>query len=195
MTIAGWALILSFVAILFALAKPLGLWLFALYEGRATPLHRLFGPVERGFYRLAGIDPTEEQSWRRYAVHMLLFNLALLLLTYAVLRLQGVLPVNPQGFQGVGADGAFNTAVSFTTNTNWQWYGGETTLSNLSQMLGLTIHKFLSAATGIAIAFALFRGFARREAQGGGNFWADLTRLTPYLLLPLCILYALFLLA
>lgn len=195
MTIAGWALILSFVAILFALAKPLGLWLFALYEGRATPLHRLFGPVERGFYRLAGIDPTEEQSWRRYAVHMLLFNLALLLLTYAVLRLQGVLPVNPQGFQGVGADGAFNTAVSFTTNTNWQWYGGETTLSNLSQMLGLTIHNFLSAATGIAIAFALFRGFARREAKGVGNFWADVTRITLYLLLPLCILYALFLIA
>jgi len=195
MTIAGWALILSFVAILFALAKPLGLWLFALYEGCATPLHRLFGPVERGFYRLAGIDPTEEQSWRRYAVHMLLFNLALLLLTYAVLRLQGVLPVNPQGFQGVGADGAFNTAVSFTTNTNWQWYGGEATLSNLSQMLGLTIHNFLSAATGIAIAFALFRGFARREAKGVGNFWADVTRITLYLLLPLCILYALFLIA
>ena len=195
MTIAGWALILLFTAITFALAKPMGLWLFALYEGRATPLHRLLGPVERGFYRLSGIDPAEEQGWRRYAVHMLLFNLALLLLTDAVLRLQGVLPINPRGFAGVGADGAFNTAVSFTTNTNWQWYAGETTLSNLSQMLGLTIHNFLSAATGIAIAFALFRGFARREAKGIGNFWADVTRITLYLLLPLCFVYALFLIA
>ncbi|BAV65673.1 potassium-transporting ATPase subunit KdpA [Sphingobium cloacae] len=193
MTIAGWALILLFTIVTFALAKPMGLWLFALYEGRTTPLHRLLGPVERGFYRLAGINPAEEQGWRRYAIHMLLFNLALLLLTYAVLRLQAVLPLNPRGFAGVSADGAFNIAVSFTTNTNWQWYAGETTLSNLSQMLGLTIHNFLSAATGIAIAFALFRGFARREAKGVGNFWADVTRITLYLLLPLCILYALFL--
>jgi len=195
MTIAGWALILLFTIVTFALAKPMGLWLFALYEGRTTPLHRLLGPVERGLYRLSGIDPAEEQGWRRYAVHMLLFNLALLLFTYAVLRLQGVLPINPRGFPGVGADGAFNTAVSFATNTNWQWYSGETTLSNLSQMLGLTIHNFLSAATGIAIAFALFRGFARREAKGVGNFWADVTRITLYLLLPLCVIYALFLIA
>ncbi|MGC4249994.1 MAG: potassium-transporting ATPase subunit KdpA [Sphingobium sp.] len=195
MTIAGWALILLFTFLTFALAKPMGLWLFALYEGRATPLHRLLGPVERSFYRMAGVDPSEEQGWRRYAVHMLLFNLALLLFTYAVLRLQAVLPLNPRGFAGVGADGAFNTAVSFTTNTNWQWYAGETTLSNLSQMLGLTIHNFLSASTGIAIAFALFRGLARREAKGVGNFWADMTRVTLYLLLPVCIVYALFLIA
>ncbi len=195
MTVAGWGLILLFVAILIALAKPIGLWLFALYEGRTTPLHRVFGPVERGFYRLAGIDPNEEQGWRRYALHMLLFNLVLLLFTYAILRLQGVLPGNPQGFGAVGADGAFNTAVSFTTNTNWQWYSGETTLSNLSQMLGLTIHNFLSAATGIAIAFALFRGFARREMKSIGNFWADMTRVTLYLLLPICIVYAIFLIA
>ena len=195
MTVAGWGLILLFVAILIALAKPIGLWLFALYEGRTTPLHRVFGPVERGFYRLAGIDPNEEQGWRRYALHMLLFNLVLLLFTYAILRLQGVLPGNPQGFGAVGADGAFNTAVSFTTNTNWQWYSGETTLSNLSQMLGLTIHNFLSAATGIAIAFALFRGFARREMKTIGNFWADMTRVTLYLLLPICIVYAIFLIA
>lgn len=195
MTASGWTLILTFIVILAALAKPMGLWLFALYEGRATPLHRLFGPVERGFYRLAGIDPAEEQGWRRYALHMLLFNLALLLFTYAVLRLQAVLPGNPQGFGAVGADGAFNAAVSFTTNTNWQWYAGETTMSNLSQMLGLTIHNFLSAATGIAIAFALFRGFARREAKTIGNFWADATRVTLYLLLPICIVYALFLIA
>ena len=162
MTVAGWGLILLFVAILIALAKPMGMWLFALYEGRTTPLHRVLGPVERGFYRLAGINPNEEQGWRRYALHMLLFNLVLLLFTYVILRLQGVLPVNPQRFGAVGADGAFNTAVSFTTNTNWQWYSGETTLSNLSQMLGLTIPNFRSAATGIAIAITLFLGFVRR---------------------------------
>ncbi len=195
MTVSGWALILLFVTILAALAKPVGLWLFALYEGRSTPLHRLLGPVERGFYRLAGIDPGAEQGWRRYALHMLLFNLALALFTYAILRLQGVLPGNPRGFAGVGADGAFNTAVSFTTNTNWQWYAGETTLSNLSQMLGLTIQNFLSAATGIAVAFALFRGFARREMKTIGNFWADMTRATLYLLLPICAVYAVFLIA
>lgn len=195
MTFSGWALILTFIALTAAFAKPMGLWLFALYEGRATPLHRLLGPVERGFYRLSGIDPTEEQGWRRYALHMLLFNLMLLLFTYAVLRLQGVLPGNPQRFGGVGADGAFNIAISFATNTNWQWYSGETTLSNLSQMLGLGIHNFLSAATGIAIAFALFRGFARREMKTIGNFWADVTRVTLYLLLPLCVVYAVFLIA
>ncbi len=195
MTVAGWGLILLFVAITLALAKPMGMWLFALYEGRATPLHRVFGPVERGFYRLAGIDPNEEQGWRRYALHMLLFNVVLLLFTYAILRLQGVLPGNPQGFGAVGADGAFSAAVSFTTNTNWQWFAGETTMSSLSQMLGLTIHNFLSAATGIAIAFALFRGFARRETKTIGNFWADMTRVTLYLLLPICIAYAIFLIA
>lgn len=195
MTIQGWLLIAAFVGILLAITKPVGLWLFALYEGRATPLHRVLGPVERGFYRLSGIDPKEEQGWRRYALHMLVFNLALLLLTYAVLRLQGLLPLNAGGLPGASADLAFNTAISFTTNTNWQSYGGESTMSNLSQMLGLAIHNFLSAATGIALAFALFRGFARRSAATIGNFWADVTRVTLYLLLPLCILYALFLIA
>ena len=195
MTIAGWGLILGFVAILLALTKPVGAWLFALYEGRRTPLHLVLAPVERGFYRLAGVDPAAEQGWRRYALHMLLFNTALLFFTYAVLRLQGVLPGNPQWLAGLSPDLAFNTAVSFTTNTNWQSYAGETTMSNLSQMLGLTIHNFLSAATGIALAFALFRGFARRSAATIGNFWADVTRITLYLLLPLCIIYALFLVA
>ncbi|MHA0328598.1 potassium-transporting ATPase subunit KdpA [Sphingomonas melonis] len=195
MTIQGWGLILAFVAVLLALVKPVGLWLFALYEGRRTPLHAVLGPVERGFYRLSGIDPAEEQGWRRYAVHMLLFNIALMLFTYAILRLQAVLPLNPLHYAGVGADGAFNTAISFTTNTNWQWYAGESTLSNLSQMLALTIHNFTSAATGIALAFALFRGFARRQANGIGNFWADMTRITLYLLLPACIVYTIFLIA
>lgn len=195
MTFQGWFLILLFVGMLLALTKPVGLWLHALYEGRRTPLHVVLGPVERGFYRLSGIDPTVEQGWRRYAIHMLLFNTALLMLTYAVLRLQGVLPGNPQGLAGLSPDLAFNTAISFTTNTNWQSYGGEGTMSNLSQMLGLTIHNFLSAATGIALAFALFRGFARREAKAIGNFWADVTRITLYLLLPICIAYTLFLIA
>jgi K+-transporting ATPase ATPase A chain len=195
MTFQGWLLILAFVGILLALTKPIGLWLFALYEGRRTPLHRVLGPVENGFYKLSGIDPNAEQGWRRYAVHMLIFNAVLLLFTYAILRLQGVLPLNPLGFAGTSEHLAFNTAISFTTNTNWQSYGGESTMSNLSQMLGLTIHNFMSAATGIALAFALFRGFARRSSTTIGNFWADMTRVTLYLLLPLCIVYALFLIA
>ncbi len=195
MTFEGWLLITLFTAILFALAKPVGTWLFALYEGRRTPLHFALGPVERGFYKLAGIDPTVEQGWRRYAVHMLLFNMALLIFTYMILRLQGVLPGNPRGLPGLEPHLAFNTAVSFTTNTNWQSYAGEAVMSNLSQMLGLTIQNFLSAATGIALAFALFRGFARRSADGIGNFWADMTRVTLYLLLPLSIVYALLLVA
>ena len=195
MTIQGWFLILGFIAVLLALTKPVGMWLHALYEGRRTPLHIVFGPVERGFYRLAGIDPDVEQGWRRYALHMLLFNFVLLAFTYAVLRLQGALPGNPQALSAPGPDLAFNTAVSFTTNTNWQSYGGEGTMSNLSQMLGLTIQNFLSAATGIALAFALFRGFARREAKTIGNFWADVTRVTLYLLLPVCVVYSVFLIA
>ncbi|MET0376369.1 MAG: potassium-transporting ATPase subunit KdpA [Rhizorhabdus sp.] len=195
MTLQGWFLILGFVAILLVLTKPVGAWLFALYEGRRTPLHVVLGPVERGFYKLSGIDPAQEQGWRRYAVHMLLFNVGLMVFTYAMLRLQGVLPGNPQGLAGLSPHLAFNTAVSFTTNTNWQSYGGESTMSNLSQMLGLTIHNFLSAATGIALAFALFRGFARREMKTIGNFWADVTRITLYLLLPLCIVYTVFLIA
>ncbi|KAA9016724.1 potassium-transporting ATPase subunit KdpA [Sphingobium limneticum] len=195
MTIQGWTLILLFVAMVLMLAKPVGLWLFALYEGRRTPLHALLGPVERGFYRLSGIDPTQEQGWRRYAVHMLIFNAVLLLATYGLLRLQGVLPLNPQGFGAVSEPLAFNTAISFAANTNWQSYAGESTMSNLSQMLALTIHNFLSAATGIALAFALFRGFARRSATGIGNFWADMTRVTLYLLLPLSVVLALFYIA
>jgi K+-transporting ATPase ATPase A chain len=195
MTFQGWLLIAAFVGILLALTKPIGLWLFALYEGRRTPLHSVLGPVERGFYKLSGLNPEEDQSWRRYAVHMLIFNAVLGLLTYGLLRAQALLPLNPLGLGAVNEDLAFNTAVSFTTNTNWQSYAGESTMSNLSQMLALTIHNFLSAATGIALAFALFRGFARREASGIGNFWADMTRITLYLLLPVCVLYTLFLIA
>jgi K+-transporting ATPase ATPase A chain len=195
MTVQGWLLIAAFVGILLALTKPMGLWLFALYEGRPTPLGAVLGPVERGFYRLSGIDPAEDQSWRRYAVHMLIFNAALLLLTYVLLRAQALLPLNPQGLGPVSEHLAFNTAISFAANTNWQSYAGESTMSNLSQMLALTLHNFLSAATGIALAFALFRGFARRSAAGIGNFWADVTRVTLYLLLPLSIVLALFYIA
>ncbi len=200
MTIQGWLLILAFTGTLLLLAKPVGMWLHALYEGRRTPLHLVLGPVERGFYKLSGIDPNAEQGWRRYAVHMLLFNVVLMLFTYAILRLQAVLPLNPQGLGAVGEHLSFNTAISFTANTNWQSYGGESTMSNLSQMLGLTIHNFLSAATGIALAFALFRGFARRHAPGTGpatigNFWADMTRITLYLLLPICVALTIFYIA
>ncbi len=193
MTIQGWILILLFVGLLLAITKPIGLWLFALYEGRRTPLHTVLGPIETGFYKLSGVDPHAEQGWRTYAVHMLLFNAVLALFTYAILRLQAFLPLNAPGFANIGPDGAFNTAISFTSNTNWQWYSGESTMSNLSQMLALTIHNFTSAATGIALAFALFRGFARRQMTTLGNFWADITRITLYLLLPLCLVYALYL--
>ncbi|RKE44637.1 MULTISPECIES: potassium-transporting ATPase subunit KdpA [unclassified Sphingomonas] len=195
MTFEGWILILGFVGILLALTKPVGLWLFALYEGRRTPIHAILGPVETGFYKLSGIDPKQEQGWRRYALHMIMFNAMLMALTYAVLRLQGVLPGNPQGLAGLSPHLAFNTAISFTTNTNWQSYGGESTMSNFSQMFGLTIHNFLSAATGIALAFALFRGFARRSSATIGNFWADVTRVTLYLLLPICVVVTLFYIA
>ena len=191
MTISGWMLILAFFAILLALTKPVGAWLFALYEGRRTPLHAVLGPVETGFYRLAGINPREEQSWHRYAVHMLVFNTVLVLFTYLILRIQYFLPLNPLGFAGLPEHLAANTAVSFTTNTNWQSYAGESTMSNLSQMLALALHNFTSAATGIALAFALFRGFARREASSIGNFWADATRIMLYLLLPISTVYAL----
>ncbi|GAO53574.1 potassium-transporting ATPase subunit KdpA [Novosphingobium sp. MD-1] len=195
MTIEGWTLILLFTALTVALARPVGAFLFALYEGRTTPLHRVLGPVEWGFYRLAGVRPESEQTWRAYALHMLLFQLVLTVFTYALLRFQAVLPLNPRALGAVGGDGAMNTAIAFVTNTNWQWYAGESTMSNLSQMLALTIHNFLSAATGIAIAFALFRGFARRQSGTIGNFWADCTRVTLYLLLPACLVYALFLVA
>ena len=183
MTLQGWALIALFVVLTFAMAKPVGAWLFTLYEGRTGKL----AGIEGGFYRAAGINPATEQGWRAYAAALLLFNFAGFAFFYAVLRLQGVLPFNPQGFAGVSPDLALDTAISFVTNTNWQSYSGEATLSNLSQMIGCTVQNFLSAATGIAVAFALIRGFARREAAGIGNFWADLTRITLWLLLPACV--------
>ena len=195
MTVQGWLLIGLFTALLVAITKPFGLWLFALYEGRRTPLHIVLAPVERGFYAMSGVDPREDMSWRRYAVHVILFSVFGALSLYALMRLQAGLPINPQGFAGLSEHLSFNTAISFVTNTNWQSYSGESTMSNLTQMAGLAVHNFLSAATGIAIAFAVIRGFARKEAMGLGNFWADLTRVTLYLLLPACLVYAVVLVA
>ncbi len=162
------------------------------FAGERTLLSPLLAPVERGFYRLAGVDPKVEQHWLTYAVAMLLFNLAGLLLLYALQRLQGVLPLNPEGMAAVAPDLAFNTAVSFVTNTNWQNYGGESTMGYLVQMAGLTVQNFVSAATGVALALALIRGFAQRQASTIGNFWADLTRCVLYVLLPISFIAALF---
>ena len=191
MTFIGWGMILLYTALIIALAKPLGLWMFRLYTGETMPLARVLGPMERGFYRLAGVDPRVEQNWVGYAVALLLFNLFGIAFLFVVLKLQGVLPLNPQHFPAVENLLAFNTAVSFVTNTNWQNYTGEQTMSHLSQMMGLTVQNFLSAATGIAVAFAFIRGFARKQVSGIGNFWVDVTRVTIYLLLPACIVLAL----
>ena len=184
MTFAGWSMILLFTAIVVALAKPAGNWMHALYARDSLP-------GERVLFKLIGVDPKAEQSWVGYAVSLMTFNLLGIAFLFAVLKLQGVLPLNPQGFPAVETLLAFNTAVSFVTNTNWQNYGGESTLSHLSQMIGLTVQNFLSAATGLAVAFALIRGFARRQAKGIGNFWVDVTRVTLYLLLPASIVLAL----
>lgn len=188
MTTSGWAMILAFLGLTALLARPVGEWLYRLYLGERVPV---FGGIERGLYKVAGVDPDAEQGWFGYAAAVMVFNLAGIALLFAILKLQGVLPFNPQGFGGVETLLALNTAVSFVTNTNWQNYGGETTLSHFSQMAGLTVQNFLSAATGIAVAFAVIRGFARREAKSLGNFWADVTRVTLYLLLPLSLVLAL----
>src|SRR5215470_13802545 len=161
------------------------------FDGPPMLLDRLFGPLERLCYRLAGVDPDQGMTWRTYAIAMLLFNLAGLLVVYLLQRFQGVLPLNPQGLGAVSADSSFNTAVSFATNTNWQGYGGESTMSYLTQMLALTVQNFVSAAAGMAVLVALIRGFARRTAQTIGNFWVDLTRSTIYILLPLSFVLAL----
>jgi len=188
MTLNGWIQIALYCAIVIAITKPLGLYLAKVFSGE-----RLFlAPVERVLYRLSGVDPKEEQSWITYAVAMFAFSVAGFLALYAIQRLQGVLPFNPQHLPGVGPDLAFNTSVSFISNTNWQSYVPETTMSYLTQMAGLTVHNFVSAATGIALAVALVRGFARRSAKTVGNFWTDLVRCTLYVLLPISIVVALF---
>ena len=191
MTINGWLQISLVLLIVLALSAPLGAFMAQVLSGGRGFLSPVLGPVERGLYRVSGIDPNAEQGWLGYTSAMLAFNAAGFVLLYAILRLQGVLPFNPQGFGAVPADLAFNTAVSFVTNTNWQAYGGETTMSHFSQMAGLTVQNFLSAATGIAIALAITRAFSRSSSSGLGNFWADLVRATLYVLLPLSVVVAL----
>jgi len=191
MTAHGVFQLALYVVVLIALAKPLGAYMARVYEGRPFMLERRLGGLERLIYRLSGIRATDEMGWKTYAATMLTFNLVGLLAVYLLQRLQGVLPLNPQGLGAVSPDSSFNTAVSFASNTNWQGYAGETTMSYLTQMLGLTVQNFVSAATGMAIAVALIRGFARRSAQTIGNFWVDMTRSTLYILLPLSVILAL----
>jgi K+-transporting ATPase ATPase A chain len=191
MTLVGWAQIALVLALVLACAIPLSKFIADVYAGERTFLSPVIGPVERGFYRLAGVDPAREQDWFTYTIAMLVFSIAGFLSLYAIQRLQNFLPLNPRGFDAVPPDLAFNTSDSFITNTNWQNYSGETTMSHLTQMLGLTVHNFVSAATGLAMAFALVRGFARSSATTVGNFWVDLTRVTLYILLPIALVGAL----
>ncbi len=191
MTVYGLLQIAIYLIVLLLLVKPLGGYMARVYQGERTSLDRVLRPVEHLVYRLAGIDPKQEMNWRTYAVSMLLFNVLGILLLYGLLRLQGFLPLNPQRLGALSPDLAFNTAVSFGSNTNWQNYAGETTLSYLTQMLGMTVQNFVSAATGMAILVALIRGIARNSAKTIGNFWVDLTRSILYILLPLSMLLAL----
>lgn len=179
-----------FIAALLILVKPLGAYMALAAEGRAPLLTRICRPVENLIYRIAGVDPDAEMSWKTYAIALLLFSLVGTLCLYLLQRVQAWLPLNPQALPNVGADSAFNTAVSFVTNTSWQGYAGETTMGYLVQMLGITVQSFLSGASGIAVLLALIRGFARRRADTVGNLWVDLTRATLYILLPLSILFA-----
>ncbi|MFG0415343.1 potassium-transporting ATPase subunit KdpA, partial [Pseudomonas sp. zjy_8] len=185
------ALLLAFFAIVLLPAPWLGRFYFKVMEGQRTWLTPVLGPVEQGCYRLAGVNASQEQNWRQYTLALLAFNLVGFLLLFAVLLLQGYLPLNPQHLPGQEWSLAFNTAVSFVTNTNWQAYSGEASVSYLSQMLGLTVQNFVSPATGLAVLVALCRGIARRSATTLGNFWVDMTRATLYGLLPLCLLLAL----
>src|SRR6202020_2645502 len=193
MTTNGWFQILFFFALVLLCAKPLGLYMARVFERERTFADRVFRPIERVIYRLTGINETHEMAWTEYAVVMLLFSLVTLLATYAIERLQHMLPLNPQHLAAVAPDLALNTAASFTTNTNWQSYVPETTMSYLTQMLTLAYHNFFSAAAGMALAVALIRGIARRESKTLGNFWVDMTRASLWVLLPGCLIYALLL--
>ncbi len=187
MTLNGWLQILVFCGIVLVLVKPLGAYMTRVFSGERTLLSPVLVPIERGLYALAGTNEREEQHWTGYAFAMLMFNFFGVLVLYGLLRLQDVLPLNPAGMSAVPSELSFNTAVSFVTNTNWQNYGGESTLSYLTQMMGLAVQNFVSAATGIAIAIALIRGFSRASGKSVGSFWVDMTRATLYLLLPICI--------
>ena len=191
MSANGYLQLVFYVAVLLALAKPLGAYMANIYEGRPVVLNRVGAPFERLIYRLCGVDAAKETGWVQYTVALLLFNLLGALVVYGLQRLQASLPLNPQAFGAVSPDSSFNTAISFATNTNWQGYGGESTMSYLTQMLALAVQNFLSAATGMAVVIALIRGFARQSMQTIGNFWVDVTRTTLYILLPLALLLAL----
>ncbi|MCX7050028.1 MAG: potassium-transporting ATPase subunit KdpA [Candidatus Sumerlaeota bacterium] len=199
MTINGWIQIAIYSITICLLTKPLGIYLYRVFETDRPPLRRLLQPLERLAYRLCGVEPSHEQDWKEYALSVMLFSLFGMVVTYLILRLQGILPFNPQKFGAVEPWLAFNTAISFVSNTNWQAYSGETTMSYLSQMAGLAWHNFTSAATGIAVALAVARGFTRHRDSGSsgsatiGNFWVDLWRGTIYVLLPFCVVLALLL--
>jgi K+-transporting ATPase ATPase A chain len=190
MTVNGVVQIALYVAVLLLLVKPLGSYMARVYQGGAFGCDFLLGPVERLIYRMLGIRTEDEMSWKTYAWAAILFNLVFFFVLYLMLRMQGMLPLNPQGFSGLSPDLAFNTAVSFITNTNWQSYGGESTLSYLSQMMGLGVQNFVSAAQGMAVLVALIRGFTRKTTRTIGNFWVDLTRSLLYILLPLSLIIA-----
>src|ERR1700675_4034277 len=193
MTVIGWIQIILYCAIIVALVKPLGWYMTRVFNGERTWLSPILRPVEAGLYWAGGVDEKREQHWLTYTVAMLLFHVGGFLIIYALMRLQAVLPFNPAEQSAVAEDLSFNTAISFITNTNWQNYGGESTLSYLVQMLGLTHQNFLSAANGIGVAVALIRGFSRSSMRTIGNFWVDVTRCTLYVLLPICVIYTLFL--
>jgi len=192
MTWQGWLQIAVFAALVAAVVKPLGGYIARIADGSSRVV-RLFAPLETGLYRLAGVDPDEEQTWIGYAFALLAFHIAGIAALYALQRLQNVLPLNPQQMDAVAPDLALNTAVSFATNTSWQSYGGETTMSYLTQIAGIVVQSFMSCAAGVAVALALIRGFARRSAKTIGNFWVDMTRVTLYLLLPICVVATLIL--
>jgi len=193
MTTQAWLLLAAFLGVLLLLAWPMGRWLAAVAAGRLPRWLRPLVRLEQGFYRLAGVDAGAGMGWKQYALALIAFNVLGVIVVYALQRWQAWLPLNPQGFGAVSADSAFNTAVSFVTNTDWQGYVGEATMSYLTQMAALAVQNFLSAATGIAVAFALIRGIAARSSAAIGNFWVDVTRITVYVLLPLSIVFALFL--
>ena len=191
MTVNGWLQILLFISAVAVITRPAGRYMALVFAGRPTWLDQILRPVERGIYRTCRIDSTREMRWTEYAASLLAFSVVSMLVLYALQRLQGWLPLNPQGFGAVAAHSAFNTASSFTTNTNWQGYAGESTMSYLTQMAGLAYHNFVSAAVGIALAIAFIRGIARRERETIGNFWVDTTRALLWVLLPVCVVVAL----
>ncbi|MEO8279386.1 MAG: potassium-transporting ATPase subunit KdpA [Ideonella sp.] len=193
MNTQAWIQLVAYLVVLLLLSWPLGKWLVAVADGLLPRWMAPFQAIERGLYRLAGVDATAGMGWRQYAIALVVFNFLGVLAVYALQRLQGVLPLNPQGMAAVTADSSFNTAVSFVTNTNWQGYGGEATMSYLTQMLALAVQNFFSAATGIVVVIALIRGFVAKSSASIGNFWVDITRVTGYVLLPLSLVFAVFL--